>query len=149
MGNTMKGYDCTQHLLYKYYATDQCQDGEVLEKVMWFEVGDTCAHQIFTDPQMAYGYIHRRCSHGSKTIERSVYSSNGDNAASTCPMAKLISQEDMDGGPSTCNMIYGMAEEDEFVQITCPNSRVSLILRGLVSCSVAIVSDFCDILGRF
>jgi len=67
--------------------------------------------------------MHRRCIHGTKSVERSVYVSNGDNTASTCPMAKLIQQEDMDGGPGTCALLYGEENRDEFVRVTCPNSK--------------------------
>ena len=42
MGTTKDKYDCMQHLLYTYYKTDECNEADKLEKMMWFEVGDVC-----------------------------------------------------------------------------------------------------------
>jgi len=52
MGVDMKNYDCTRHILYEYFENDACSEDKKLEKIRWFEVGDTCAFQIYAEPQM-------------------------------------------------------------------------------------------------
>ena len=40
-----------------------------------------------------------------------------------CPLEKMIQQNDMDGGPGTCAILYNdLTNTDNFIRITCPNS---------------------------